>query len=937
AVTFTVGVAGSFTVTANGSPTPMLGMSGSLPSGVSFNAVTGVLSGTPVAGSGGSYPLVFTASNGVGADAMQNFTLTVNQAPVISSAASATFPIGTPNSFTVTSSGFPTPAVSETGALPGGITFVDNGDGTAALAGTPQPGSAGTWPLSIKAANGVASDALQSFTLTVSCPVITVSGTLPDGLYQTAYGAQTFTQTGSAGAPVWTATGLPAGLVIGAADGIVSGSPTTTTNGVTVAVTATDANQCTGTLAINNFKVLPVAGNDAYATFGNTQLYVATATPATPYVGSATLITANDAGPAPIVAAILAAPAHGTLTSFVGGGFIFTPTAGYSGNDSFTYTITDGNGVMSSPATVAISLGQVVWYVNGAAGAGDGRSATPFNSLVAASAAHAAGDAIFVESAVAPTTTPGAITLKANTTLWGQGVALPLAISNTGATSKPKLTGTVTLGGNGVTISSLDINTAATIGLTNAGSLTGAIVKNDVTIATTSAAALSLSNVTASTLTFRRIDAGTAATGPVNGIVLNKTSALTVLGDGTTSTCNSGNTACSGGIIQHTSGDAISLTAAGATLSSMWIKNNVNSGIKGQGVPKLVLADLLVQNNTNNTGEQAGILINELSDPAATATRIEVSGSTEDNVRIHNSSVAGAIVIDASTVIDNSAASGNQGVFFQTNTTGNLTGTVKNSFLHGNRTIALRGDAGDGSTLSATFTGNTITAGVVNQGNQGIEVTRAVTSALTFNVANNAVSGLPSTLINVFSSGGPGTATGDVKNNTVSGVGVGGNQVGIRLFNSGSDLAGYATMNVNVANNTVSAIDNAYAILGESSQPGTSVNPGGALKIAVTGNTANVAAGGTALDAIRVQSRVKSTVCARISGNTSGGGGGGFYGLQLRQANTALYNLEGLTAGPQTDPTVFNYVVAQNPAVATVGPTIGTITGVATNSCGITP
>ncbi|MBZ5516714.1 MAG: Ig-like domain repeat protein, partial [Acidobacteriia bacterium] len=78
--TFTVGTPGSFAVTATGSPTPTLSEGGTLPNGLSFNASTGLLSGTPAAGSGGTYPLTFTASNGVLPNAPQDFTLTVNKA-----------------------------------------------------------------------------------------------------------------------------------------------------------------------------------------------------------------------------------------------------------------------------------------------------------------------------------------------------------------------------------------------------------------------------------------------------------------------------------------------------------------------------------------------------------------------------------------------------------------------------------------------------------------------------------------------------------------------------------------------------------------------------------------------------------------------------------------------------------------------------------------
>ena len=84
-----------------------------LPSGVTFNAATGVLSGTPAAGTGGTYSLHFTAVNTVDSSPTQTFTLTVNQAPAITSAASATFTVGKGGIFTVTASGFPTPTLSE--------------------------------------------------------------------------------------------------------------------------------------------------------------------------------------------------------------------------------------------------------------------------------------------------------------------------------------------------------------------------------------------------------------------------------------------------------------------------------------------------------------------------------------------------------------------------------------------------------------------------------------------------------------------------------------------------------------------------------------------------------------------------------------------------------------------------------------------------------
>ena len=110
---FTVGTAGSFTVTATGYPA-VTGYTetGSLPNGVAFNTTTGVLSGTPAAGTGGSYSITFTAANGITPNTTQTFNLIVDQAPAITSGSSTAFTVGTPGSFTVTATGYPTPILT---------------------------------------------------------------------------------------------------------------------------------------------------------------------------------------------------------------------------------------------------------------------------------------------------------------------------------------------------------------------------------------------------------------------------------------------------------------------------------------------------------------------------------------------------------------------------------------------------------------------------------------------------------------------------------------------------------------------------------------------------------------------------------------------------------------------------------------------------------
>ena len=170
--TFTEGSAGSFTVTTTGTPRRRCPRRARLPTGVSFTDNgdgTATLAGTPAAGTNGTYTFTIDAANGFAPDATQTFTLTVDGAPTITSGDSATFTEGSAGSFTVTTTGTPTPPCRRPGALPTGVTFTDNGDGTATLAGTRRP-TEGVYSFTIDASNGVTPDATQSFTLTVDGP-----------------------------------------------------------------------------------------------------------------------------------------------------------------------------------------------------------------------------------------------------------------------------------------------------------------------------------------------------------------------------------------------------------------------------------------------------------------------------------------------------------------------------------------------------------------------------------------------------------------------------------------------------------------------------------------------------------------------------------------------------------------------------------------------
>jgi hypothetical protein len=88
--------------------------------------------------------------------------------PAVSSPDQATFTVDQPGTFTVTATGTPTPFITEKGKLPKGLHFT-SGTGSATISGTPT-GAAGSYPLTVEAANGDPPTASQFFTLKLVAP-----------------------------------------------------------------------------------------------------------------------------------------------------------------------------------------------------------------------------------------------------------------------------------------------------------------------------------------------------------------------------------------------------------------------------------------------------------------------------------------------------------------------------------------------------------------------------------------------------------------------------------------------------------------------------------------------------------------------------------------------------------------------------------------------
>ena len=361
--TFIVGTANTFLVTTkNTQPKTTLSYTGSLPGGVTFvphNNGTATLSGTPSAGSQGIYFLTITGTDGFPPDAVQVFTLTVqNVAPIthppaITSAASTTFTVGTEGIFTIHTTGTPTSSIALTGTVPAWLTFVDNTDGTATLDGIPDAGGPASYSLIITATNGIAPDATQSFTLFVNNPPPAITSA-----DNTTFVVGTFASfTVRTSPPIPSATLSFTGTLPSGINFTPNGDGTATIDGTALAgsqgsypINITASN---GTLpsAAQAFTITvqdapPVLEAPAITSAASTTFTVGTA-------GTFTITTTGS--PTPTLTWDGAQPAWLSFVDNTDGTATLSGTPDAGSDLSYSYTITARNGV-SPPATQDFTL-----------------------------------------------------------------------------------------------------------------------------------------------------------------------------------------------------------------------------------------------------------------------------------------------------------------------------------------------------------------------------------------------------------------------------------------------------------------------------------------------------------------------------------------------------------------------------------------------------
>jgi uncharacterized protein YhjY with autotransporter beta-barrel domain len=325
---------------------------GSLPTGITFDGATGVLSGRTV--SVGTFNFTITATDNGASGAGAPFTvsgsysLTVSPPVIVfdqTSLPAAT--VASPYSATITASGGISPygfAVTA-GALPAGV----NLSGSGVLSGTPTAGGSFTFTVTATDASGAPGpfSASRAFTLSVGAPSVVLPATvLASGQVGTAYSAALTPASGGIAPYSYAVTGgaLPAGIGL-SASGTLSGTPTAF-GSFAFTVTATDSSTGSG----------PYSAAQGYTLVIAEETPVANAVSATVAYGSSNNpIALSIGGGAAASVAVASAPANGTATA-TGTTIVYTPNASFSGVDSFTYTATNGGGT-SAPATVTITVG----------------------------------------------------------------------------------------------------------------------------------------------------------------------------------------------------------------------------------------------------------------------------------------------------------------------------------------------------------------------------------------------------------------------------------------------------------------------------------------------------------------------------------------------------------------------------------------------------
>jgi trimeric autotransporter adhesin len=687
---------------------------------------------------------------------------------------------------------------------------------------------------------------------------------------------------------------------------VVSNTGSTDATGVVF----TDVLDNNTTLVGGSITATPIAVDDAYTCVGNVGLFV------NPAQG----LLSNDISPTNLTKTITpvgGSSPHGSYTISADGTLVYTPNAGYTGTDNFTYTL--NTGTTSSTGTVNITITGMIWFVDASvASSGTGTLANPFKA-VSNIAGTAAGQNIFFYTG----TYSGAFTALGTQKLIGQGASASLAtitglsftnapgsLPSTGGTNATWNSAALTLS-SGNDVEGINFNSTSGTTMTGGATNVGALKVRDVSLSNTGGQALQIGSGGALDVIFKSI----SAAGTAKGIsVSSATGSFQVVGTGTT--------AGSGGTISNmTTRGAEFSSVSNITLTNMNFTNAnttaaassatdysmANGAITLNNVSGVTLTKIAISGTTRERGITGKTISNFTLNGGSTLTDCgddvnegclylqELTGmcsindatlskGSENIARVFNSS--GALTLNIGTDVttttfnDTQAQNANMvspGIVsalgsycFIYTTSGSSTATTtlntrNTSFLkaatHGFKVISDGSGTTNVNVKSCTFNNDNATFSPNDQGGS-IELTAFNTANMNYNILNNTCRGKGIALINIVAQIAS-NAQGRVNNNTVT-ISV------VPNFQSagyGINLSAQGNSNITteVTGNTVSGMDAGVGIYA------TAIGGTGKMNATITGNTVTItntaASHNIQVEAGNSSSTFGNTTCANVANN----------------------------------------------------------------------
>jgi hypothetical protein len=629
-----------------------------------------------------------------------------------------------------------------------------------------------------------------------------------------------------------------------------------------------------------SFRSSPLALPDVFACTGNVGISVP----------AASGLKANDFDDNPagltITAGTFTTTGGGSIMIAADGSFMYTPPAGFTGTDTYNYTLNDGNGVGAPvPATdigtVTVTVSDMIWFVDNNAGAGDGRLGTPFNALSAVNGPAAMNQVIFIKNT--GTNYTGGIVLKNGQSLFGTGHTGGANLADAGvlpfvvaANSKtlPAINGTrpviTNATGDGVTLADgnnlrgFDVGACSDFGMENSGTTSvGNLVVSEVGINNTMGGGFDASHGSGASM--NAIFSSISSTGGVNGINLTNCAGTFTVNGGTITNPTGTGILISGGSVAFSCAASISDNTGFAVdvdnhdSGNAMFSGNITSTATGIRVQNCGGGTKTFSGNSKslNTGANAGVTLS-----SNTGAAINFGG--------------GGLVIATTTGIGfNATGGGTISVTGTGNTINSGTGTALNiasttigagnlnfqSISHngGANSIVLNTTGATGG-LTISGTGSANSGGTIqNTTSHGILLTATISPSFNnLRISGTTRSGIKGTMVNNFS----------FTNGTIefSGVTSGGTVVGSQsdshiAFNDGSfgtpttleqSLTGVVTITGNTFNtayyegidlfNYQGTISNANISNNIFTSGATATNSkGSAVRIIASGGAANTA------------------------------------------------------------------------------------------------